>query len=728
MFNFFMVQGNMQSNSMPDGSRRKSKSLINATDPDHTTVPSVMRSSFSTHATKNCMGTRKFLGMHKLDGARFPIKKFGETSWQTYGEIGENTKAVGSGLRSLGMLPLTSENSSPEAFQKVTGPHTVLIYEDTSADWMTMMLGALSQSLVVATSYSTLGIDSVVDAIKECNVNTILCNYKDVEKVKKITKDCPSLKNVIYSTNLVAPEDMPSDEAGGACPITNLHVMSMKALIELGKEFPSDGVDPTPEAMAVVMYTSGSTGKPKGVMITHQNIVASLAGLTSTMIEAGCIKGQETYLAYLPAAHILELCAELANLSYGTALGFSDPKSISSNGACRLTPSGELHTKPGYPYPPGGIQEFKPTFFAAVPKIWDILKKGVEANIGGSAVKSWLFNVAFAARSHAVVQGRDTPLFNAILFSKLRAMLGGRMRLAVTGGGPCNSEVQSFIRTAFMMPLVQGYALTETTCAGTIQKSSDPRDGVVGPPLSCLDILLRSTPEVTDRSSKPYLDSDTSHYDEPCLGRGEVLIRGQNVSAGYFKLPEKTAAEFDKDGWFHTGDVGVWTKDGCLKIVDRLKNLIKLLGGEYIAVEAMEAAFNSSVYANGLNGGVLVYGDGEMDRAVALVQVNAAALKNWAKANDVDATDLEKLCKDPKATKAVLDDLNANGKVAKLGANEKIVAVHLVSGLGSPEKPEDNSPWTPENAFLTASNKLNRKVVERSLDHILQPLRIKAIR
>ena len=109
-----------------------------------------------------------------------------------------------------------------------------------------MMLGALSQSLVVATSYSTLGIDSVVDAVQECNVNTILCNYKDVEKVKKVTKDCPSLKNVIYSTNLVAPEDMPSDEAA-AFVHGNLHVMSMKALIELGKEFPSDGVDPTPE-------------------------------------------------------------------------------------------------------------------------------------------------------------------------------------------------------------------------------------------------------------------------------------------------------------------------------------------------------------------------------------------------------------------------------------------------------------------------------------------------
>ena len=107
----------------------------------------------------------------------------------------------------------------------------------------------------------------------------------------------------------------------------------------------------------------------------------------------------------------------------------------------------------------------------------------------------------------------------------------------------------------------------------------------------------------------------------PCLGRGEICIRSESVSAGYLHKPDKTAEEFDSNGWFTTGDVGIWTSDGSLMIVDRIKNLVKLLGGEYIAVEAMEAVFNSSVFCNGLNGGVLVYGDGAMDRAVALVQV-----------------------------------------------------------------------------------------------------------
>ena len=138
---------------------------------------------------------------------------------------------------------------------------------------------------------------------------------------------------------------------------------------------------------------------------------------------------------------------------------------------------------------------------------------------------------------------------------------------------------------------VQGYALTESCCAGTIQFQNDPRDGVVGPPAASVEICLASCTEVCDRDGKPYLDTDTSHYGLPCRGRGEVLIRGHSVSSGYLKKIEKTQKEFDKYGYFHTGDIAIFTTDGCIKIVDRLKNLVKLKGGEYIALESMEKEY-----------------------------------------------------------------------------------------------------------------------------------------
>ena len=708
-----------------------------------------MLRSFKKFGSQKCFGTRKYLGQHKTEKMRFPIKKFGGIDWHTYTEIGERVHNFGAGLKALGMESLP-ENTDAKAFEESTSASTMLIYEETCAPWMTSMIGAHSQSMVVATSYSTLGISAVMEAVQECGVAVILCNLKNVEKVKAAARDAPTLKAIVYTTNYVtdaetpapvAPEDVLSQLAGPVStggeeeeeaptmakgPV----VLSFEDVIALGKHKPSLPVAPSPDMPAVVMYTSGSTGKPKGVMIKHSSVVASVSGITNYLLEKGDLEGKQTYLAYLPAAHILELCAEFTHLCFGSEIGFADPKSISSAGAIRQKPDGSLCDDPMDPdYAPGGIGAFKPTMFAAVPKIWDIMKKGVEAKIGGmSPVIKWIMQVIFSARVAALASGRDTPLLKLLLKKKFHKMIGGRMNLAVTGGGPCSAEVQTFIRTMFCMPLVQGYALTETTCAGCIQLASDPRNGVVGHPLSSIEMKVVSCEGVTDRQGCEYKATDTKHFGAACLGRGEILIKGGSVSSGYYKLPDKTAEEFDDEGWFHTGDVGVWRTDGTLMIVDRIKNLIKLLGGEYIAVEAMEAAFASSVYVNGQNGGVLVYGDGQMDRAVALVQVDKPRLKNWAESEGIDATDFDLLCANPAAAKKVMDDMNACGTKANLGLNEKLGAVHLISGMGDPEERAMNSPWTPENNFLTASNKLNRKFIAKEMEVVLTPVRAQAIR
>merc|ERR1719499_1191308 len=156
-------------------------------------------------------------------------------------------------------------------------------------------------------------------------------------------------------------------------------------------------------------------------MIKHSCMVASIAGVGNKFKQFGLTEGQERYLAYLPAAHILELIAEISMFSLGAAVGFACPRTISSKGACRKLPDGSLNFKAGYPYPPGGIQEFRPSAMAAVPKIWDILKKGVEEVVGKSgAVSQFLFQVAYTGRFLAVQQGRESPLFRAIVFKKLK--------------------------------------------------------------------------------------------------------------------------------------------------------------------------------------------------------------------------------------------------------------------------------------------------------------------
>jgi len=290
-------------------------------------------------------------------------------------------------------------------------------------------------------------------------------------------------------------------------------------------------------------------------------------------------------------------------------------------------------------------------------------------------------------------------------------------------------------------PLVQGYALTETSCSGTVQYSSDPRDGVVGPPVASVEIKLRDcleAPEgnpngkpeasVLDREKKPYLTTDRSHYGEPCVGRGEVLIRGPAVGSGYLKQADKTAEAFDSEGWFYSGDIALFTPDGCIKIVDRLKNLVKLKGGEYVAIESKEKEYSKSIFVNAINGGIMCYADGSMDRPVALVQANMLEVRKVAAAKGLTFPNDDALCNDATVEKIVLEDLIKEGVAGGVSSLEKLLAIKLISGHGEPDKQEINSPWTPDNEFLTASNKLNRKPIQMGMDAILAPLILKGIR
>ena len=392
--------------------------------------------------------------------------------------------AFGAGLVALGCKP----QPAGVDYENLNGPHTILLWEDTCADWLTALIGAGGQSIAVATSYATLGISAVAEALNNSACPVIVCNFHKVADCAALKKQCRALTTVIYTTNLTSAAELAKGVP--ACP--GLKVLSVDEACKLGgPEKPYS--PPAPSTISVIMcgarraaapcharaparaprrraltmsvprprprrYTSGSTGKPKGVKIKHESFVASVAGFRAWMTQTGALHdGKETYLGYLPAAHILELVAEHAMVAAGAEIGFADPRTISSKGACRERPDGTINTKPEYPYPPGAIQEFRPTVLAGVPKVWDIFKKGVEDKIGkGSPVIRFIFDVAFAGRAAALRQGRESPLFKAVPFKKIAAVAGGRLKLGITGGGPCSSDVQTFVRTAFAMPFIQG--------------------------------------------------------------------------------------------------------------------------------------------------------------------------------------------------------------------------------------------------------------------------------
>ena len=174
--------------------------------PGVTTLYGLVLHAVQKYAKKNALGTRTYLGSSVIEGSKFPTKQFGSTKWLTYEQVDEKMHNFGSGLRGLGMEPLHLKEG--QSFDDVTGPHGILMYENTCAEWLMAALGASSQSLVIATCYATLGVESVITAVQEGSIVTIVCNYYAVKDILKRKSEMPTLKNIIYTTLYVEPKDI----------------------------------------------------------------------------------------------------------------------------------------------------------------------------------------------------------------------------------------------------------------------------------------------------------------------------------------------------------------------------------------------------------------------------------------------------------------------------------------------------------------------------------------
>jgi len=658
--------------------------LVTAPRENVATLYHVASDSFKKYAPRQCMGSREFLGWKSPK-----VKHFGGIKWKTFEEIGALSHKFGAALRKEGVVPAPDTTTLDE----MKTPCSIAIFENTSSEWMVSALGAFSQSVIVATIYATLGLDAVVGAVNECSISAIVCNKSNVEKLVDRIKDMKSLKTIVYTHDLIAPDDkieLPVAPKG-------VKIVEFYAFCNSGNTVAFPPIPPKADTCAVVMYTSGSTGKPKGVVIKHSSVLASVA---AEEVALG-IKSDDVYLGYLPLAHIMELMAEFCMISLGATICYADPKSLTTTGA----------------YPVGALEQFSPSIMVAVPKIWDVIKKGIEAKVAASSpVARFLVKTAFEARMFALKHGYDTPLFKALVFKKFSKVVGGKLRFAVSGGGPLNAEVQDFIRACFGCDFCQGYGLTETVAGLTVQSKDDLRPGVVGVPIPSVEAKVESTPDICDKVGNPYLSTDrVDHEGNAIFGRGEILCKGANVTLGYYMMPEKTKEVYRDDGFFETGDIGQFMADGSLRIVDRKKNLVKLKGGEYVAVERMEMVYGNTPFVDAINGGICCYGDGEMDRPIAIMQLSQVVTMNWAKEQKMTG-DFNEVKKSKELNDAVMAALMVEHKKGGLSSLEKLKGLCFLT-----------EPWTPENGCLTAANKLQRRTVINMFESEFNEVRKKGI-
>ncbi|MBW9206281.1 long-chain fatty acid--CoA ligase [Mumia sp. zg.B53] len=505
-------------------------------------------------------------------------------------------------------------------------------YEWTQVDYALWWIGAVSVPI-----YESSSVEQISWILSDsAAVGCVVENEEHAERVAASGTDLTDLKNV-----WVIDSGLDTLAASGAV-ISDADLAARRDAVA-----PSD--------LATIIYTSGTTGRPKGAEITHANFMFELGDVIDVLPEL--FHDNSVTLLFLPLAHVFARIVEVGSIRAGAKLSHSpDVKN--------LLPE---------------LAEIKPTFLLAVPRVFEKIYNGASQNAHASG-KGKIFDVATSTaiaysraresgkRIGPVLKAKHT-LFDRLVYAKLRDAMGGHVEHAISGGAPLGERLAHFF-SGIGIPVIEGYGLTETTAALAANLAGDSKIGTVGRPLPGTEVRVADD--------------------------GELLFRGGQVFRGYWNAPEATAAAFDEDGWFHTGDIGEIDSDGFISITGRKKEIIVTAGGKNVVPAVLEDRIRAHVLVSQ----AVVVGEGK-PFVGALITLDQESIGSWLENHGKPAdTPIEQLADDPDVLAAVQTAVDeANSHVSRAEAIRKFRVLA--------------KDWTEEGGQITPTLKLKRNVVMR---------------
>jgi len=550
----------------------------------------------------------------------------------THRETRERVQAISLGLRELGIQP----------------GDKVAIVSENRPEWALSDYACLCARATDVPIYPTLTAKQTEYILRDSESVAVFCSTTaQVDKVLEVKSALPGLKHI------VAFESAAAAQRPGVTAFAALEAKG-RAAAPQHPQWKQDALTAQPDDLATLIYTSGTTGDPKGVMLSHHNIWSNVQAVLQ-MIPIGT--GDEC-LSMLPLSHSYERMVDYTLFQAGVIINYAESfDTVAAN-----------------------LGEVKPTVVLSVPRLYEkVYARVLENALSGSAIKRTIFFWAKrTGEQWATLSLAGLPIpgglaikkkvADRLVFSKLQARTGGKIRFFVSGAAPLSADIAKFFYSAGL-PIIEGYGLTESSPVLTLNPLDRIKLGTVG----------RAIPGVELKIAQD----------------GEILARGPNIMHGYYKLPEATKETIDADGWLHTGDIGELDSDGYLKITDRKKELLKTAGGKYIAPQPIEGM----VKRNKFVANAVLYGD-RRKFPIILVVPNFDNLERWARERSLSYGTHTELIQLPdvraKIEREVMSTLH---DLAKFETPKKVVLLE--------------NDFTIESGELTPTLKVKRRVVEK---------------